>query len=142
MKLILLQGPSPSGKTETIKKVYSSLKGNNEEKVLHFEPFEKEGSNDFAAVVDYKGKQIAFYSCGAHKGLCISNIVRFAGADVLIMAENEKFEPILDDYNNKNFSYNKKTEKTPSRHVLIKKEKYPDNDKCKEIILEELNKII
>lgn len=102
MKIIVLSGPSNCGKTTTINAVFDSLCGGNRKasNVLFYNsPVGNPVQNDFEGVLDYKNKKIAFFSMGDYKRDCINAIVKYAGADVLIMAMNNYFTPILTDEN-------------------------------------------
>ena len=135
MRIILLRGPSHSGKTTIIKNLYEKLRENDEKNSFYYKHIGLEKDKDFEAVATYKGMKVAFFSAGAHKGLCLSNIIRFAWADILVLAENDKFEPILDDYNTR---FSESENFSPLPHVCIK---CPDAY-CKKKILDALDEVV
>lgn len=102
MKIILISGPSNSGKTTVINAVFDNLCGGNRKAhnvLVYNAPIGNPIQKDFEAVVDYKNKKVAFCSMGDYKTYCLDSIVKYAGADVLIMALNNHFSPILSKNN-------------------------------------------
>lgn len=111
MKILMLYGPSSSGKTTTINLVYNSIA----QASLPICPRRPLGGdpNDFEAVLEYPSsvahpKKVAFFSMGdfAYEVVHAMSYYEGMGCDVLICACNDRFNvPIKrlnDRYNNVN----------------------------------------
>lgn len=129
MKLILLSGPSRCGKTTTINVVFHKLCGGDKHSrnVLFYKPINDYIYKDFEAIIKYNNRKVAFFSMGDCKGECINAIIKFAGADVLIMALNNHFVPLLTKQNENYY-------KDFPAHVLIKSKKFFDSKWVQTII--------
>lgn len=90
MKIIMLYGPSSSGKTTTINMVYDQLKKNKS--TIDISPKEIVENNDFKAIIRYKSKTIAFFSRGDYSREVNRIMTDYdkQNCDVLICACNEK----------------------------------------------------
>lgn len=122
MKLILVTGPSNCGKTTTIRNVFNKLCGEKKQKASNVLFYNEEGigyppGKDFEAIIKYKNKMVAFYSMGDVKSCCVDALIKYAGADVLIMGFNNHFKPLLTKYNMQVY-------KGFPKHVAIKSEKF------------------
>ncbi|MTK53450.1 hypothetical protein [Paludibacter sp.] len=90
MKIIMLSGPSDSGKTSTLNLVYNALLSNGgvslSKHKLGGDP------NDFYDIVTYQGQRIAFYTMGDYARCLIDAMKNYStSADVLICACNNHF---------------------------------------------------
>ena len=112
MKVIMLSGPSSSGKTTVINEVYKMLTGN------YFYPSNKH--KDFECTIQYNGKMIAFKSAGDESRNSIEAMRNYKtlNFDVLICAHNtNKVNPLK--------------EILKYKHVVIQKSQpYRDNSSC------------
>lgn len=146
MKLILLQGPSNCGKTETFIKLREKIISDSTGTELHFEKINN--SKDFQSVIKCNNKQIALFSMGDLKGESIKAILKYLGADILVLAESEGKIPLLTDVPLK-LKYTNISGEEPPAHVVIKMSKKPtlkemtkEEDVKVTEILSELNKSI
>lgn len=95
MKIIMLYGPSSSGKTTTINLVYDAIISNS----LIVHPKRQLGGNpaDFEAVLDYTKegitKRVAFFSMGdfAYEVVHAMSYYEGMGCDLLVCACNDRF---------------------------------------------------
>lgn len=122
MKLILVTGPSNCGKTTTIRNVFYKLCGRKKQKASNVLFYNEEGigyplGKDFEAIIKYKTKTVAFYSMGDVKSCCVDALIKYAEADVLIMALNNHFKPFLTKDNMHVYQ-------DFPKHVVIKSEKF------------------
>lgn len=118
MKLILLQGPSHCGKTETFIKLREKIMSAFGGAELHFERINN--SRDFQSVIKCNGKLIALFSMGDLKGECIKAILKYLGLDVLVLAENSGFKISLFEEVPLKLSYTKISGEEPPAHVIVK----------------------
>lgn len=118
MKLILLQGPSHCGKTETFIKLREKIISDFTGTELHFERINN--SRDFQSVIKCNNKQIALFSMGDLKGECIKAILKYLGVDVLVLAENSGFKISLFEEVPLKLSYTKISGEEPPAHVIVK----------------------
>ncbi len=90
MKIIMLYGPSESGKTTTINMVYEKLKKDSLSE--NVSPREVIEDRDFKAIIRYKGQTIAFFSRGDYSREVnwIMTDYDKQKCDVLICACNDK----------------------------------------------------
>lgn len=116
MKLILLQGPSHCGKTETFIKLRGTLLSDFKGSELHFESINK--SRDFQSVIKINNKQIALFSMGDLKGECYNAIIKYLGVDVLVLPQSDGRISILNGIPMK-LNYNKITGEEPPAHVML-----------------------
>lgn len=93
MKIIMLKGPSDSGKTMTLNLVYDELVNNKQAKII--EPRTTISHNDFSCLLEYKGLKVAIFSMGDYvkdvNG--IWNVIKTytnKSVDVLIIANSNK----------------------------------------------------
>lgn len=112
MKVIMLSGPSSSGKTTVIKEVYKMLTG------TYFPLLN--GNKDFETTIIYHGQNIAFKSAGDESRNPIEAMKKYAGLnfDILICAHNSnKVNPLK--------------EILKYKHVVIQKSQpYKNNSSC------------
>ena len=95
MKIIMLYGPSSSGKTTTINMVYDAIISQS----FVVNPKRQLGGNpaDFEAVLDYTNdgtsKRVAFFSMGdfAYEVVHAMSYYEGMGCDVLVCACNDRF---------------------------------------------------
>lgn len=128
MKVILLTGPSNTGKTTTLIKLYETLRSTGvdiEKPIPH--PFD---SNDFVFYVKYNGKKIGIVTMGDYAIETVYQIGVFLakGADILVIANSNKEYPeaICDWHGSK---YDGVLEK-----AVVKKESIQDQGKIQEIM--------
>lgn len=121
MKLILLQGPSHCGKTETFIKLREKIISDFTGTELHFERINN--SRDFQSVIKCNNKQIALFSMGDLKGECIKAIFKYLGVDVLVLAENAGFKISLLEEVPLKLSYTEISGEEPPAHVIVKMSK-------------------
>ena len=117
MKLILLQGPSHCGKTETFIKLREKIMSAFGGAELHFERINN--SRDFQSVIKCNNKQIALFSMGDLKGECIKAILKYLGVDVLVLAENAGFKISLLEEVPLKLSYTEISGGEPPAHVIF-----------------------
>lgn len=117
MKLILLQGPSHCGKTETFIKLREKIISDFTGTELHFERINN--SRDFQSVIKCNNKQIALFSMGDLKGECIKAIFKYLGVDVLVLAENAGFKISLFEEVPLKLSYTEISGGEPPAHVIF-----------------------
>ncbi|MFZ4798733.1 MAG: hypothetical protein ACOYMA_14635 [Bacteroidia bacterium] len=89
MKVIMLSGPSNSGKTTVINEVYKMLTGS------YFLPINRH--KDFECVIQYKGKNIAFQSAGDYSYNPINAMRKYVALnyDILVCSHNNnKVNPL------------------------------------------------
>lgn len=130
MKVILLNGPSNSGKTTTLHELYSAIcpdgKSNNIE-VPKPHPFD---SKDSIYYVRYKGKKIGIVTIGDYAIETVFQIGIFLakGADILVIANsNKEFPEIICNWHGA--EYDGVLEK-----VTVEKFSIKDQGKVQEII--------
>lgn len=95
MKIIMLYGPSSSGKTTTINMVYNVILPQS--LIVHPKQHLGGDPNDFEAVLNYSvngvTKKIAFFSMGdfAYEVVHAMSFYEGMGCDVLVCACNDRF---------------------------------------------------
>ena len=143
MKIILLQGPSNCGKTETFIKLREKLLNDYHGEEL----YHSENKRDFESVIKCNEKQIGLFSMGDLKWWINWAVVKYAGVDVLVIAESNHFADSLLNEEEGEFNLelhypNHKNEQPPC-HKRILMEKVSTDElnsyeeaKCKEILAE------
>jgi len=93
MRVIILEGPSSSGKTTTLQMLYATLIINKAEILC---PPSMVGDKDFETMLVYKNKKVAIFSQGDYTKNCKEAIVRHAedSVDVLIMAHSSNLSEL------------------------------------------------
>lgn len=94
MKVIFLDGPSSSGKTTTLKKLYEYLKSTGAQDILPVKicPL---GGYDIECYISFNGKKIGIVSIGdyALETVFYLGIFFERGADILVIANSKKEFP-------------------------------------------------
>lgn len=112
MKVLMLSGPSSSGKTTVINEVYKILTSS------YFDPNNRH--KDFETTIIYQGKNIAFHSLGDYSYAPIDAMRKYSALnfDILVCAHNiSKVNPLKEIRKHK--------------HTKIQKSQpYKDNASC------------
>ncbi|HZY37343.1 MAG TPA: hypothetical protein VFE53_11875 [Mucilaginibacter sp.] len=105
MKIIALIGPSGCGKTTTLSIVYNRLLANggvsNNRQQLGANP------NDFSDIVNWQGKQVAFFSMGDYSGYLVNATRYYRGLniDTFVCACNDRFARPIYEFQNPVYNY-------------------------------------
>jgi hypothetical protein len=94
MKIVLLSGKPHSGKTATFNILYDRLIGAGA-KIDCPKKRVDANSRDFECTVIFRRKKIALFSLGDYLWLCVEAIIKYARADVLILAYSDRFNTKL-----------------------------------------------
>jgi hypothetical protein len=123
MRIILLTGQANSGKTTTLNMVYANLTAGITNPPPK-QPIQYGSPDDFECIVNYKNKNVAFFTLGDVLYRIQYAVLKYSQADVLILAHRQKGNTMND--------YAQEIKKYPQHHV-VNKTKNNSND-CNTII--------